>query len=62
MQGIVKFFQEAYNELKLSTWLSRKEMMGSTVIVVILTVLVALYVAGVDRVLLAIVNLLFRIG
>ena len=62
MQQIAKFFQEAYNELRLSTWLSFNEMVHSTAIVVVLTVLISLYVAGVDRLLLAIVHLLFRIG
>jgi preprotein translocase subunit SecE len=51
-QQFIRFFQEAYNELKLATWLSRQEMIASTIVVLVLTMIVALYVSLVDRVLL----------
>ena len=47
----VAFVQESYAELKKSTWLSRKEVIGSTVVVIILVVLMAFYVGAVDFVL-----------
>jgi preprotein translocase SecE subunit len=62
IQQFVKFCQEAYQELRLSSWLSRKEMMGSTVVVIILTLIVAAYVALIDRILLFVAGFLFRIG
>lgn len=58
----IRFCQEAYQELKLSSWLSRKEMAGSTVVVIILTLIVAAYVAFIDRILLFVAGILFRIG
>ncbi len=61
VQQFIRFCQEAYQELKLSSWLSRQQMAGSTVIVMILTMLVAAYVALIDRVLLVVANILFRI-
>ncbi|MFA5976465.1 MAG: preprotein translocase subunit SecE [Elusimicrobiota bacterium] len=57
-----RFLQEAYHELKLATWLTRQQMLASTVVVIILTVLVAVYVALIDRVLLFVAGILFRIG
>ena len=62
MQQILRFFQEAFQELKLSSWLSRQQMMGSTVVVIILTLIMAAYVSVIDRVLLFLAGILFRIG
>jgi len=59
---VIRFVQEAYQELKLSSWLSRQQMIGSTVIVLILTLLVAAYVALIDRFLLFIAGYLFKMG
>ena len=59
---LLKFFQEAYHELKLSTWLSRQQMAASTVVVIVLTLLVAMYVSLIDRILLFVAGILFRIG
>jgi len=61
-QQIVRFFQEAYHELKLSTWLTRQQMFASTIVVISLTVVVAIYVGLIDWVLLKAVGLFFRIG
>ena len=47
----VQFVSEAIGELKKSTWLSRKEVIGSTLVVIILVVLMAFYVGAVDFVL-----------
>ena len=58
----IRFCQEAYQELKLSSWLTRQQMAGSTVIVIILTLLVAAYVSLIDRILLFFAGVLFRIG
>ena len=58
----IRFVQEAYQELKLSSWLTRQQMAQSTVVVVVLTLVVAAYVAVIDRVLLWAAGILFRIG
>ena len=62
MQQLLRFFQEAFQELKLSSWLSRQQMMGSTVVVIILTLIMAAYVSVIDRILLFLAGILFRIG
>jgi len=61
MDKFLRFFQEAYQELKLSSWLTRQEMMASTVVVFILTLVVALYVGLVDRILLFLAGIILRI-
>ena len=58
----IRFCQEAYQELKLSSWLSRQQMMGSTAIVIVLTLMVAAYVSFIDRILLFVAGILFRMG
>lgn len=62
MDKFVRFFQDAYQELKLSSWLSRQQMMGSTIVVIVLTLIMAAYVSLIDRFLLFVAGILFRIG
>jgi preprotein translocase subunit SecE len=62
MDKVIRFFQEAYQELKHSSWLSRQQMIGSTVVVIILTLIMAAYVSVIDRVLLFLAGILFRLG
>ena len=62
MDKLLRFFQEAYKELKLSSWLTRQQMIGSTVVVIILTLIMAAYVSLIDRILLFFAGILFRIG
>lgn len=47
----IQFVQEAYSELKKSSWLTRKQALDSTRVVVILVALFSLYVAGIDFIL-----------
>ena len=62
LQQFIRFCQEAYQELKLSSWLTRQQMAASTVVVLILTLIVALYVGLVDRILLFFAGFLLRMG
>jgi preprotein translocase subunit SecE len=48
MKKIVQFFKDSWSELKKSTWLSRKEVIQSTILVGIVVVLVSAYVAVID--------------
>jgi preprotein translocase subunit SecE len=61
VQQFIRFFQEAYHELKLSSWLSRQEMMASTIVVIVLTIIVALYVGVIDRILLFFAGIVLRV-
>lgn len=62
MQQILRFLQEAFQELKLSSWLTRQQMIGSTIVVIVLTLIMAAYVSLIDRILLFFAGILFRIG
>lgn len=57
-----QFVKEAVHELKLVSWLSRQQMIASTIIVLLFTLVMAAYVSVVDRVLLFFAQILFRIG
>ena len=46
-----RFVNEAYLELKKSTWLTRQQAIGSTIVVLVIVALVALYISIVDYVL-----------
>jgi len=48
MNRAINFFKEAYIELKKSVWLSRQQMIQSTIFVFIVVGIVALYVSGID--------------
>ena len=43
-----KFVNEAYVELKKSYWMPRPQAVGSTIVVLTLVTLVAIYISGVD--------------
>ena len=51
MNTATQFLKEAYYELRKSSWLTRKEAIGSTWACVILVTLISFYVAGIDFVL-----------
>lgn len=42
------FFIEAYEELKRVTWLSKKEVVASTVAIIIIVIIASLYIGVVD--------------
>ena len=46
-----KFANESYTELKKSTWLTRQQAVGSTIVVTVLVMLMAVYISGIDFVL-----------
>ncbi|MGB2578246.1 preprotein translocase subunit SecE [Elusimicrobium simillimum] len=48
MNKIIKFFHEAYGELKKSKWLSRQEVIQSTILVFIVVAIASAYVGAID--------------
>lgn len=48
MNGIIEFFKESYAELQRVTWLSRKEVLGSTFVIMVLILIISIFVAAVD--------------
>ena len=56
----VTFVRETYDELKQVVWPSRKEIFRLTAIVILLSVLMGLYIGGLDWVLTKAVELLLK--
>ena len=48
MNKILNFFKESYGELKKSVWLSRSQMIQSTIFVFIVVGIVTLYISIID--------------
>lgn len=51
MPDPVTFVKESYGELKKSTWLTRQQAMGSTIVVLSIVSLIAVYISGIDFIL-----------
>jgi preprotein translocase subunit SecE len=57
-QQAIEFLKDAYNELKKVSWLSRKEVVASTVVIIIFVSVMALFVSFVDLILSRIMGIL----
>jgi len=57
-----EFLAEVMLELKRSSWPTRKELVDSTIVVIISVLLLGLFVAGADWVFLRIIRLLTGTG
>ncbi len=51
-----QFFKDSYEELKKVTWLSRKEVIGSTVVIIVLIFIISLFVSLIDFIFMRIVG------
>lgn len=56
----VNFLRETYDELKKVVWPTRQEVIRLTVIVIIISVIVGLYIGGIDFIFTKITELLLR--
>ncbi len=54
----IQFLKEVYFELRKVSWLSRKEMLASTLVVVILVILVGFFVGLIDFLLARILDII----
>jgi preprotein translocase subunit SecE len=59
MKKIIIFFKESFAELKKVTWPSRDEVIASTKVVLISTVIIAVVLGLVDFLLVKAIDLLF---
>ncbi len=48
LEQFTAFFRESYAELQKVTWISRKEVMGSTLVIIILIGILSVFVALID--------------
>ncbi len=51
MQKIVKFLKEAKTELFKVTWPSRNEILGSTIVTVVVSIIMSIFIGVVDFIL-----------
>jgi preprotein translocase subunit SecE len=57
---IVKYFKEVRAELTKVTWPSRQELMGSTLVTIVVTIIVSVFIGLVDRLLTLATKTIFR--
>jgi len=57
---VAGFFKEVQGELKRVSWPSREELIGSTIIVIVLTFILAAFIGGVDFILSMVIRFLVR--
>jgi len=58
--SIIKFVKESYIELKKVSWLSKKEVLMSSLVVLVLIIIMSIYIGIIDFILSIIVS--FFIG
>ena len=56
---ISKFLQEVKQELSKVSWPSREELKGTTIVVIVITLILALFIFGVDKILQAILDVIY---
>ncbi|MBU0983010.1 MAG: preprotein translocase subunit SecE [candidate division Zixibacteria bacterium] len=62
MKKIEKYLKETMAELRKMTWPSKDELIGSTIVTVVVSVIVAAFIGIVDRILLLVVQAVFGKG
>ncbi len=62
MEKFNKFLKEAVAELRKVTWPSKDELIGSTIVTIVMSVIVAIFIGIVDRILTLGVRSIFGIG
>ncbi|MFH1865480.1 MAG: preprotein translocase subunit SecE [Candidatus Eisenbacteria bacterium] len=58
-QRLVKFIKEVRNELKRVSWPSKDEIRGSTLVVIVIVLVLAVFIGLVDRALSFLVSIVF---
>ena len=58
-QRLVKFLKEVRNELKRVAWPSKDEIRGSTTVVIVIVLVLAVFIGLVDRALSFLVSIVF---
>ena len=56
---LIKFIKEVRNELKRVSWPSRDEIRGSTTVVIVIVLVLAVFIGLVDRALTYLVSFIF---
>ncbi len=56
-----KFLNDVYQELQKVAWPSRDELVGSTIVVIVMSVIMAMFIGGVDWIVNLMVHTLIRV-
>jgi preprotein translocase subunit SecE len=62
LEKIKKYLKETMAELRKMTWPTKDELIGSTIVTVVVSLIVAIFIGVVDRVLGLVVTLVFGGG
>ena len=62
MEKIKKYTKETIAELRKMTWPTKDELIGSTIVTVVVSVIVAIFIGIVDRILLLVIHQIFGTG
>jgi preprotein translocase subunit SecE len=62
MEKITKFLKEVVAELRKVTWPSKDELVGSTIVTIVVSLIVAIFIGIVDRILTLVVHTIFGGG
>jgi preprotein translocase subunit SecE len=60
MQKLVQYFKDVRAELVKVSWPTRNEVTGATLLVVVSSIMVSVFVYAVDRLLMTIINLFLK--
>jgi preprotein translocase subunit SecE len=58
IEKVTKYFNDTIQELKKVAWPSRDELIGSTIVVVVMSIMVSIFIGVVDQILNGLVNFL----
>ena len=62
LEKVKKYLKETVAELRKMSWPTRQELTGSTIVVVVVSLIVAVFIGIVDRILVQIVKTIFGVG
>ena len=62
MEKIQKFLKEVVAELRKVTWPSKDELIGSTIVTIVVSTIIAIFIGIVDRILTVAIQAIFGIG
>lgn len=62
LKKIEKYGKETMAELRKMTWPTKDELIGSTIVTVVVSFIVAIFIGIVDRILLVVIHTIFGSG
>jgi preprotein translocase subunit SecE len=62
LNKFIKFLKEIQGELRKVTWPTKDELIGSTIVTIVVSLVVALFIGVVDRIFVLIINSIFGGG